>query len=81
MSQKEKIQNESAVNRLDLHFLTGTPFLVRLMAGLRRPRHKVLGIDVAGQVASVGAKVTQFQPGDGVFGVTGIHIEPTPSSV
>jgi NADPH:quinone reductase-like Zn-dependent oxidoreductase len=43
------------VTWLDWHFLRGTPFLARLMAGLRRQKHKVLGIDVAGRVEAVGA--------------------------
>jgi NADPH:quinone reductase-like Zn-dependent oxidoreductase len=58
----------ASVNWLDWHFLTGTPFLARLMAGLLKPKNKVLGIDVAGRVEAVGANVTQFQPGDEVFG-------------
>jgi len=58
----------ASVNWLDWHFLTGTPFLARLMAGLRKPKHEVLGIDVAGRVEAVGASVKQFQPGDEVFG-------------
>ena len=58
----------ASVNWLDWHFLTGTPFLARLMAGLRKPQHEVLGIDLAGRVEAVGAGVKQFQPGDEVFG-------------
>jgi NADPH:quinone reductase-like Zn-dependent oxidoreductase len=58
----------ASVNWLDWHFLAGSPFLVRLMAGLLKPKHNVLGIDVAGQIEVVGADVTQFQPGDEVFG-------------
>jgi NADPH:quinone reductase-like Zn-dependent oxidoreductase len=58
----------ASVNWLDWHFLTGTPFLARLMAGLLKPKNKVLGIDVAGRVEAVGANVKQFQPGDEVFG-------------
>ena len=58
----------ASVNQLDWHFLTGAPALVRLMAGLFKPRHKVLGIDLAGQVDAVGPGVTRFRPGDEVFG-------------
>jgi NADPH:quinone reductase-like Zn-dependent oxidoreductase len=58
----------ASVNWLDWHFLTGTPFLARLMAGLCKPKNNVLGIDLAGRVEAVGANVTQFQPGDEVFG-------------
>lgn len=61
----------ASVNWLDWHFLTGKPFLARIMAGLRKPKNQVLGIDLAGQVEAVGANVTQFQPGDDVFGSTG----------
>jgi NADPH:quinone reductase-like Zn-dependent oxidoreductase len=60
----------ASVNWLDYHFLTGTPFLARFMAGAPKPKSNVLGIDVAGQVEAVGANVTQFQPGDEVFGAT-----------
>ncbi len=60
----------ASVNWLDWHFLTGTPFMVRLMAGLLKPRNNVLGIDVAGQVVAVGKNVTQFEAGDEVFGST-----------
>ncbi len=58
----------SSLNALDWHFLTGTPYPLRLMSGLRRPKRIVRGADVAGTVVAVGAKVTRFQPGDEVFG-------------
>jgi NADPH:quinone reductase-like Zn-dependent oxidoreductase len=60
----------ASVNWLDWHFLTGTPFLARIMAGLLEPKNKVLGIDLAGRVEAVGENVTHFQPGDEVFGST-----------
>jgi len=50
------------------HLLTGTPLMARLFLGLRRPRQKVLGMDVAGTVERVGEGVTGFAPGDRVFG-------------
>jgi NADPH:quinone reductase-like Zn-dependent oxidoreductase len=50
-------------------YLTGRPYAVRLAAGLRRPRVPVLGLDVAGVVSAVGARVTRFRPGDEVYGV------------
>jgi NADPH:quinone reductase-like Zn-dependent oxidoreductase len=51
------------------HLMTGLPYVVRLMGvGLRKPKHRVPGWDVAGSVEAVGKHVTQFQPGDEVFG-------------
>ncbi len=49
-------------------FMTGRPYAVRLACGLRRPKVPVLGMDVAGVVSAVGARVTQFQVGDEVYG-------------
>ena len=57
-----------ALNAADWHLLRGDPFIARLEFGLRSPKYKILGADVAGQVEAVGANVTQFQPGDAVFG-------------
>jgi NADPH:quinone reductase-like Zn-dependent oxidoreductase len=58
----------SSLNALDWHFLTGTPYFMRLQAGLRRPKRTIPGADVAGTVVAVGAGVTQQRPGDAVFG-------------
>ncbi len=58
-----------SINAYDWHLLTADIFLVRLMGeGLRRPKHQILGADIAGTVETVGRNVTQFQPGDAVFG-------------
>jgi NADPH:quinone reductase-like Zn-dependent oxidoreductase len=51
------------------HLMTGRPYLIRLALGLRRPRHSVLGREVAGTVVAVGSKVTRFAAGDEVFGI------------
>jgi NADPH:quinone reductase-like Zn-dependent oxidoreductase len=58
----------ASVNPFDWHMLTGTPYMVRLQAGLRGPKGGRLGIDYSGTVEAVGAGVTQFEPGDEVFG-------------
>ena len=60
----------ASVNPLDWHFMRGSPYLVRLLAGLSRPRASAarLGADMAGSVEAVGANVTGFRPGDRVFG-------------
>jgi len=58
----------ASVNPLDWHFMRGTPYFLRLMTGLRKPKLTRLGVDVAGQIEAVGRSVTQFKPGDEVFG-------------
>ncbi|MGI5271692.1 NAD(P)-dependent alcohol dehydrogenase [Nonomuraea sp. CA-218870] len=58
------------------HLMTGLPLIGRLGFGLRRPRNRVPGMDVAGVVESVGAKVTAFRPGDEVYGAgTGTYAQ------
>jgi len=52
------------------HMMTGTPYVGRLVFGVRRPRNPVLGRDVAGTVVAVGAKTTRFAVGDEVFGTS-----------
>jgi len=58
----------TSVNRADLDGLYPRWQFTRLFFGLRRPRTRRLGLDVAGVVESVGPSVTRFQPGDPVFG-------------
>ena len=58
----------ASVNPLDWHFMRGTPYFVRIMTGLRKPKITRLGVDVAGQVEAVGGNIMQFKPGDEVFG-------------
>jgi NADPH:quinone reductase-like Zn-dependent oxidoreductase len=58
----------ASVNPFDWHFMRGTPYFLRIMAGLRKPRDTRLGVDVAGQVEAMGRNATQFKSGDEVFG-------------
>jgi Alcohol dehydrogenase GroES-like domain len=48
--------------------MRGSPYIARLQAGLRKPKDRILGADVAGRIEAVGQHVTKFQPGDEVFG-------------
>lgn len=57
-----------SVNAADLHLLRADPFLIRLSSGFLKPKHTILGSDIAGRVEAVGSNVTQFKPGDEVFG-------------
>ncbi len=58
----------ASVNPADWYGLTGTPFVARMLQGLLKPKQQVLGVDFAGTVEAVGRDVTQFRPGDEVFG-------------
>jgi NADPH:quinone reductase-like Zn-dependent oxidoreductase len=57
----------ASVNAADWHVLRGKPLFSRATLGLLRPKHKVLGVDIAGQVEAVGSGVTRFKPGDEVY--------------
>ncbi len=58
----------ASVNAYDWHYMRADPFLVRLMGGLFRPRKPRLGADISGRVEAAGSNVTQFRPGDEVYG-------------
>lgn len=58
----------ASANPVEWHWVRGEPFLIRLLAGLRRPRDSKVGGDVAGVVEATGAGVTAFAVGDAVFG-------------
>lgn len=59
--------HSTSVNRTDWEGLTGKPVYARI-GGLRKPRHPVLGSDIAGRVEAVGKNIKRLQPGDEVFG-------------
>src|SRR5436853_982902 len=62
----------ASINPYDWHFIEGTPYIMRMMGvGLRKPKDTRLGVDFAGTVEAVGKNVTQFKPGDEVFGGRG----------
>ena len=69
----------TTVNRTDCGIRAANPFIARFFTGLRRPRRRILGTELAGEVEAVGAAVTEFAIGDRVFGISawlfGAHAE------
>jgi Zn-dependent alcohol dehydrogenase len=75
------------------HVMTGLPYMIRFIGfGVRRPKVRVRGMDLAGRVEAVGEQVTRFRPGDAVFGwadgsyaeyasVPEDHLAPMPASI
>jgi NADPH:quinone reductase-like Zn-dependent oxidoreductase len=61
----------ASVNPADWHMIRGEPKFARLTFGLTKPKNIIPGIDLAGQVESVGRDVKEFHPGDEVFGACG----------
>jgi NADPH:quinone reductase-like Zn-dependent oxidoreductase len=57
----------ASINAADWHVLRGKPLFSRATLGLLRPKHKILGVDIAGRVEEVGSGVTRFRPGDEVY--------------
>ena len=58
----------TGVTRSDTHLRAGEPSVGRFQSGLRRPKRRILGHELAGEVEAIGAAVTEFQVGDRVFG-------------
>jgi NADPH:quinone reductase-like Zn-dependent oxidoreductase len=69
----------TTVTRTDCGVRAASPFIARFFTGLRRPRRRILGTELAGEVAAVGAAVSEFAVGDHVFGISawlfGAHAE------
>jgi NADPH:quinone reductase-like Zn-dependent oxidoreductase len=70
----------TSVNTPDWLTVTGVPYVLRLTSGLRRPRTRVRGTDVAGVVEAVGNNAADLQPGDEVFGSTWGGANSTPGT-
>ena len=66
----------ASVNPLDWHYTRGVPLMIRVGAGLRKPKDSRIGVDFAGVVEAIGRDITQFKPGDEVYGTrTGAFAE------
>ena len=57
----------ASVNAADWHVVRGKPLFSRATLGLLRPKHQILGGDIAGEVEAVGGGVTRFKPGDEIY--------------
>src|SRR5438105_5802423 len=61
----------TTVNRTDCGVRAAKPFLSRFLTGVLRPKRKIIGMELAGEVEAVGTGVTEFRVGDHVFGIRG----------
>src|SRR3712207_9171122 len=72
--EKVRVKSHAApVTPADWHLLRGDPYIARLQLGLRKPKERILGCDVAGRVEAVGKSVTMLKTGDEVFGSPFMH--------
>ncbi|MDJ0694585.1 NAD(P)-dependent alcohol dehydrogenase [Mastigocoleus sp. MO_188.B34] len=58
----------AAANPLDWHFMRASPFIIRFISGLLKPKNQILGADIAGQIEAIGTNIKNFQAGDKVYG-------------
>ena len=58
----------ASVNDWDWCLVKGKPFYIRLLCGFFKPKVRIPGVDIAGEVVAVGKNVTRFQPGNQVYG-------------
>ncbi len=58
----------TAINAADMSLLSGKPFMIRMIAGLTKPKNKILGADIAGEVVEIGNSCSRLKVGDLVFG-------------
>src|SRR5687768_6394058 len=69
----------ASVNPVDWHRMRGEPYVMRASEGLTKPKNNGIGADLAGHVEAIGKNITQFQPGDEVFGMS-IRSAPSTSA-
>jgi NADPH:quinone reductase-like Zn-dependent oxidoreductase len=62
----------TTVTRTDLGLRSAHPFITRFVMGLRRPKRRILGVELSGEIEAVGLAVTEFKVGDQVFGASGL---------
>src|SRR5690606_24912655 len=64
----------ATISRTDCALLSATPFIMRFLLGLFKPRLATLGTDFAGRVEALGARVTNFELGDAAWGINDLGL-------